>query len=323
MAAAVRSQRLVALGCGGVLALTGAVCLMVASQRLGSLPAATVCTTQGYAASDCTSPNQTIFSNKFDPPCCLGARNESEAWGGWQKEMFDELAIELDHVSCDDIAASLRAGLPKTRPLPPGQTYEVAVLDQYEDIAKDACIKSRVESGYYFLELSGPLVLVAALAAVAVVLRESQAGVTAAGVLLAASVAACSVAIHILLHMRATQFGYERRILCSSLPQRYVVGGVYLGTFVCADVTVGGEMKLSPTYAYLNEAMAIFIAGAVFGVVALVVLAVLVGGVAARPSKRRVSGGNGRDDADFGQGTGATLLGAAAAGGSSRGYRYR
>lgn len=169
--------------------------------------------------------------------------------------------------------------------------------------------------------------LVAAVVSAVTLARDAAWGTSASTVLLAAGVAACAYAVDGLLRMRDTQFGYERRIMCADLPQRYVVQGVYLDTFVCTDVTVGGELEVSPVYAYLNATMALFIAGAVFSVMALLMLAAMLGLVPLKGGRR--PRGAGREADEYSGHMGApvghsgTLLGAGAGGGGRGGYLYR
>lgn len=269
-----KSQRAVALGCAVVLSIAGGMCLLLATMRLDTMPAEYVCQDLGYATTDCLSVNQSAFTNKFAPPCCVGPVNASNSWAS---DPLDELEQLINHVGCSEIAQSARAGITSTAPLQPGEMVPEDTLTEFEALAESGCTKARLENGFYYLYLSAPLVLLSCVVCTIVYLRGVDAAHALCVALIAVTAVECLTANNVLLHMRATHLNYQRRIMCSSLPQRFVKDGVYLGAFECADVMVSGAMKLSPTYGYLSQNMNIFFAGTAFAFVSMGVFGFMLG----------------------------------------------
>lgn len=247
-------------------------CVVCRCRQLSDMPATYLCKQQGYAASDCTSLNQTMFSLSSTPPCCLGKPNATVAWS---RDPFVDMLQAAVLLSCKDRASSDRAQIQWANP---DKSFGAEDLDAYEMLALQACEREKTLSKFYFLWQPG------VIAAIAVIM---SAGAHASGVswiaaignmVGTANIAVISSAVSI-----AQSLDTQTGVACAGLSPSLVKNGRYMDTFSCYDVTIGGVWAVDPGYAFLQVATRNYYSAAVL---CLISAAIYAGLVAAKLTRR-------------------------------------
>lgn len=250
----------------------GSILMIISAGSLTDMPAEKLCEQQGFPASDCTAPNQTIFFDPLAPPCCIGFSNASETWA---RPAFVDISQVEGQLACSDKAESARAGIQVLKPPPKAYghngKYTAADLSRYYDNAFEACLLQKMEDKYYFLWQPGVVSVFAVLMSAGAHATGAE-WMAALGTLLSTSNAAIiSSAVSV-----AEGLGWQTGIQCSDLPHTLISNGMYMETFPCYDFTVGGRQAVDPGYAYLHSAWRLYMASAVLCVASSAIYVVLL-----------------------------------------------
>jgi len=265
--------------------------------RINNLPASKLCEAEGYPVSDCYSTEQQIFYHKpsplcilkpddpecvlSPPPCCVGKRNLTLSFNIPPGNSF---LLPLNQISCHDLSHSMRSGLIKCGNRPPcnvssgiilGGNISTSTLDQYQDAAYEACSSDRLNYGYLFLYLTGPVAMLPALVLALAHFKESKTLVTYAIFLGTLGVAVVAQGASSMLYLKSG-LGWEVGIDCNEKDSSYVSGGKYMDVFYCIDQTIGGLLQINPSYEWMESSMTMYFTGAALAVSSLCIYVTLL-----------------------------------------------
>jgi len=170
----------------------------------------------------------------------------------------------------------MRAGVARCGEAPPCDTINTtsvpdSVLSDFEDAAYEQCIEERLQEGYLLLHLTGPLMLLATLLMTCAHFSQSR-SLTSIGVVAATIATAILLkGISVLLTLDYG-IGWGGLISCNGKDSSLVSEGVYLGEFDCVDQTVGGEHRVSSSWAWMNDGFNLYFAGAPLSLSGIIVI---------------------------------------------------
>jgi len=279
------------------LGVSGSILLIISVYRVNNLPASKLCEAEGYPGTNCSSTGQDIFQYRptpicllkpqeeecplAPPPCCVGRRNLSSSFNIPPGNSF---LLPLNQISCHDLAESMRSGLIKCGTRPPcnvsrginlGENISSADLDDYKEAAFKACSNDRLDYGYLFLFLTGPVVMLPAIILAIAHFKESKALATYAIFLGTLGVAVVAQGASSMLDLKSG-LGWEVGINCNEKSSAYVSGGKYLDTYYCIDQTIGGSPAMNPAYDWLESSMTMYFTGAALSVSSLCIYVTLL-----------------------------------------------
>jgi len=277
--------------------VSGSVLLITAVHRVNNLPASKLCAAEGYPGTDCTSPEQEFFGYSprpicilkpsdancplAPPPCCVGTRDLNNSFTIPPGNSF---LLPLNQIACTDLALSIRAGIVKCGQRPPcnissginlGANISSVDLDELEAAAYDSCYIDRLEYGYLFLFMTGPVVMLPAIILGFAHFKESKALATYAIFLGTLGVAVVAQGASSMLTLKEG-LGWEVGINCNQKDPAYVSAGKYLGAFYCIDQTIGGVAGMNPAYEWLENSMTMYFTGAALSVSSLCIYVTLL-----------------------------------------------
>jgi len=269
--------------------LIGSILMIVGIAEINAIPAWRICAQQGYPSTDCDSLNQSIYTFypnpkcliaaspsclNSPPPCCVAPENITNSWNVPLGYSF----LSLNQASCRDFARSTRTGIYRCGTAPPCQTsvplganISSSVLDDVEATAYQQCTSERLRSGFFFMYLTGPLVLVVVIILGVAARGESQSLVRLGLFGGTAVIASGLEGIRILLLLKNT-VSIDGSVKCNGLESAYVSNGTFLGTFHCVDQTVGGEHKQDPAYSWIEYNSVLYYVGCGLALPSIIVL---------------------------------------------------
>jgi len=278
------------------LGVSGSILLIAGVHKVNNLPASALCEAEGYPETDCSSTEQDLFYYRPNPlcllapasfncplappPCCVGTRNLSNSWNIPPGNSF---LLPLNEIACRDLAISIRTGIIKCGARPPcnasaginlGANISNSDLNALEDTAFDVCAADRLEYGYLFLFMTGPVVMLPAIILGFAHFKEIKALATYAIFLGTLGVAVVAQGASSMLNLKEG-LGWEVGINCNEKDQSYVSDGKYLG-FYCIDQTIGGNPGMNPAYNWLETAMTMYFTGAALSVSSLCIYVTLL-----------------------------------------------
>jgi len=282
-------------GCLGGIA--GAILLFLAVYSVDNLPASVLCEAAGYNETDCSSTDQPLFTvplippiclkyptspdcYQLPPPCCVGKPDTDNSWA---IPPGDNSLLPLNQVACDQLATSMRAAAKKCGRRPPcngtigdaGENITDAALDDYYDLSLEFCVKARMEVAYFFLYMTGPMVVIPVIILAYAHCRQSK-GVGTIGIFLGTvAIAVIVQGVNCMLDLRNT-LGWQVATTCNDRDQTYVTGGKYLGELYCIDQKINGDVGMNPNYVRLSSSMLLYFTGAVLCFVCLLLYIVLL-----------------------------------------------